>query len=181
MSTLLPARPLPVPRPSHKWQAFASECWQVHHLQPTPDSVRVTPGSEGLTVVIGDGPESQPWCTTVLLAADGSVSVQTAASPPGVLMTSREVRMVPGGPGGVGRARLDVGDRLLIMSAEALGALPEALGAMRRSTTPTVNTASPGDLLRRLLHDLPIGAAAIAVRTSPTRSASGPGAEARTR
>jgi hypothetical protein len=53
-----------------------------------------------------------------------------------------------------------------MMSAEALGALPAALSAVRRSGTPTVSTDGPGDLLERLLHDLPIGGAAVAVRTT---------------
>ena len=171
MSTLVPARPLPVPRSSHRWKTFAHGGWQVNHIQPTPGSVRVTSRSEGVTVMIGDGPESQPWCTTVELDPDGRASVQTSASPPCVLMSSREVRMVPDGPEVMGTAQLDVGDRLLVMSAEALGALPEALIAMRRSATRTGNPEGPGDLLKRLLHDLPIGAAAVAVYTPLTRSA----------
>ena len=53
-----------------------------------------------------------------------------------------------------------------MMSAEALGARPAALSAVRRSGTPTVSADGPGDLLERLLHDLPIGGAAVAVRTT---------------
>jgi hypothetical protein len=140
----------------------------VNHIQPTPGSVRVTPRADGVTLVIGDGPESAPWCTTVDLGADGIARVHTSASPPCVLMTPREVRMVPDGPQVTGRARLDVGDRLLVMSAEALGALPEALSAMRSAGTPTADSECPGDLLQTLLHDLPIGAAAVAVCTSRT-------------
>ncbi len=168
MSPLNPATPLPVVRPSewsYGWTTCVHGGWQITHLQPTPGSVSLAPRPDGLTVTIGDGPGSAPWCTTVELDLDGRVSAHTCASPPCVLLTPREVRIVPDGPESVGTVVLDVGDRLLMMSADALGALPEALSTMRRSATPTLDADRPGDLLQRLLHDLPIGAAAVATRT----------------
>jgi hypothetical protein len=168
MSPLKPATPLPVVRPSEwsrRWSTCVHGGWQVASIQPTPGSVRVTPRPDGVTVTIGDGPGSAPWCTTVELDVDGRVSAHTCASPPCVLLTPQAVRILPEGPESVGTVDLDVGDRLLLMSAEALGALPEALSTMRRSGTPNLDADGPGDLLRRLLHDLPIGAAAVATRS----------------
>jgi hypothetical protein len=183
MSTLVPARlpagpapGLPARRPNEpaalvgpwdrwtRWRTDVYGGWRVDSIQPTAGSIRVTPHRGGLTVVIGDGPQSRPWCTTVELHADGTASVHRSASPPCVLLTARDVGIVPKGPESRGRARLEVGDRLLMMSAEALGALPNTLSAMRRSAT-SLDTERPGELLERLLHDLPSGAAAVAVRT----------------
>lgn len=181
MTDLLPARlpaspadqPAALPRPrdgAKTWRTDVHLGWRVDHIQPTPGSVHVRTRPEGVTIVIGDGPDSRPWCTRVQLDADGTASVRTSASPPCVLLTPRDVRVVPDGPENRGRAQLDVGDRLLVMSAEALGALPEALGAMRTAAKPLVDTDAAEDLLKSLLEDLPTGAAVVVVRTSPATS-----------
>ena len=173
LPAMLPGRPAAHlgPRDGAKtWRTDVHLGWRVDHIQPTPGSVRVRTRPEGVTVVIGDGPDSRPWCTTVQLDADGTASVRTSASPPCVLLTPRDVRVVPDGPENRGSVQLDAGDRLLVMSAEALGALPEALSAMRTAARQPVDTDHPEDLLKCLLQDLPTGAAAVVVWTSRTTS-----------
>jgi hypothetical protein len=70
-------------------------------------------------------------------------------------------------PGGTERLRLDVGQRLLVLSADALDALPVSVAAVLQSLPARLAAGEPQDVLRDLTADLDAGSAALVVRESP--------------
>ncbi len=117
----------------------------------------------GLRLEIGDA-ATDDRRTRVDLRPGGAISVYASTTPPALLVGAADARTVPALPGGAEAARLDVGQRLLVLSSDALDALPVSLAAVLQSLPARLADREPHELLRELTADLDGGSAAIVVR-----------------
>jgi hypothetical protein len=137
--------------------------WVVATRSGAPHGVRLTEVAGGLCLEVADS-SSLERCTRVDLRADGVVRAYAATTPPALLVAAADVRTVPALPGGAETVRLDVGQRLLVLSSDALDALPVSLASVLQSLPARLADREPDELLRELTADLDVGSAAIVVR-----------------
>ncbi len=123
-----------------------------------------TRGGLRLDVADAGSPERS---TQVDLRADGGVRVYASTTPPALLVDADDARTVPALPGGAESLRLDAGQRLLVLSSDALDALPVSVAAVLQSLPVRLAAGEPHELLRDLTADLDAGSAALVVRESP--------------
>jgi hypothetical protein len=139
--------------------------WTVAWVQSHPGAVRVTGVADGLVVVVGDDVTSDLLSTTLMLAPGGGATVRAAASPPGLLVAPAHVRTVPGTPGVDDVVTIADGDRLLVLSADALDGLPDARPQQHRPWAEEVAQHEPEELLDHLFRDLARGSGAVVVHS----------------
>jgi hypothetical protein len=146
------------------WHRSRGSCtvdgWTVTWVQERPGSVRVTAGPTGVKVVIGDDVHSEAHSTTLLLSSAGA-TVRAASAPPGLLVGQSWARTVPGIPGIDDFVTMSVADRLLVLSADALDALPLSRPREHRPWVDQVSTQEPDVFLEGLFRDLDGGSGAI--------------------
>ncbi|MGL5859505.1 MAG: hypothetical protein ACRC35_14085 [Angustibacter sp.] len=143
--------------------------WTVTWVQSSSGSVRVTDDIPGLVVVVGDDATSDVLSTTVLLGSGGSAMVRAESAPPALMITGERARTVPRIPGLDDVVRLAGDDRLLVLSADALDALPGLL-PQHRPWAEDAGARSPAGLLDHLFRKLAVGSGAVIVpsgRPSP--------------
>ncbi len=151
--------------------------WTVTWIQEYPGSVRVSSGVQGLVLTVGDpsgtdrrvgdrGPVGSyrpvdPLSTRVLLSAEGRATVQAAAAPPALLVGTGLARTIPEVPGMEQRAALTTGDRLLVLSADALDGLPVSRPRQHRPWVDQAGVQEPVRFLADLFQDLDRGSGAM--------------------
>lgn len=145
--------------------------WAVATRSGAPRGVRLLAVPGGLRLEVADG-GTPDRCTRVDLCDDGHVTVRASTTPPAVLVGPDDVSTLPALPGGADRVRLDAGQRLLVLSSDALDALPVSLAAVLQSLPARLADREPHELLRELTADLDVGSAAIVVRESDLRDTS---------
>jgi hypothetical protein len=150
--------------------------WTVTTQATAGGVVRVERDRDGLRVWVGDelAGLGEPARSTVLrLSRDGAVQVSASATPPALLVSRDGARTVPAVPGLTEQTRLDVGERLLVLSADALDALPQSLAAIFQALSAQVTGRDPVELLDELFAALPRGSAAIVTRRPASAPAAG--------
>ncbi|KQX61751.1 hypothetical protein [Angustibacter sp. Root456] len=140
--------------------------WVVATRSSQVGGVRLASPRGGLRLDVADA-GSPERSTRVELGADGGVHVAASTTPPALLVDADSARTVPALPGGTESLRLDVGQRLLVLSADALDALPVSVAAVLQSLPARLAAGEPQDVLRELTADLDAGSAALVVRESP--------------
>ncbi|HEX3004901.1 MAG TPA: hypothetical protein VHO27_11875 [Angustibacter sp.] len=145
----------------HGW-VVATRCSDV-------GGVRLVSTRGGLRLDVADA-GSPERSTQVDLRADGGVRVYASTTPPALLVGADDARTVPALPGGAESLRLDVGQRLLVLSSDALDALPVSVAAVLQSLPARLAAGEPHELLRDLTADLDAGSAALVVRESPVHA-----------
>jgi hypothetical protein len=145
--------------------------WAVATRSGAPRGVRLLAVPGGLRLEVSDV-GTPDRCTRVDLRADGLATVQASTTPPALLVGSEDARTVPALPGGADSVRLDAGQRLLVLSSDALDALPVSLAAVLQSLPARFADREPHELLRELTADLDVGSAAIVVRETDLRDTS---------
>jgi hypothetical protein len=140
--------------------------WAVTSCEGPGGVVRVVRGRDGLRIAVGDQSADADHRTRVALSRDGVATVRAAATPPALLVSPRAARTVPAVPGIPERTTLSTADRLLVLSADALDALPESLASVLQALPAKVSGRDPADLLTELFADLPSGSGVIVVRTA---------------
>jgi len=138
--------------------------WTVTACSAPGAVVSVERDGECLIVTVGDetGPASAH--TRVELGPDGTALVHAAATPPAVLVSADAARTLPELPGVPERTTVAPDERLLVVSADALDALPESLAAVLRALPSRVSASDPAQLLAELFADLPRGGGVIVTR-----------------
>jgi hypothetical protein len=121
-------------------------------------------GRDGLTIEVGDENGDLDNRTVLRLGRDGALSVSAPATPPALLVSPYGARTVPSVPGLTEQTRLDVGERLLVLSADALDAMPASLAAVFQALSAQVTGRDPAELLDELFEALPRGSAVIVAR-----------------
>ncbi|MGL5828435.1 MAG: hypothetical protein ACRC0L_02555 [Angustibacter sp.] len=155
----------------------AAHGWLITWIQDYPGSVRVSSGLRGLVVTVGDpggadrrvgdrGPAGRyrpvdPLSTRILLSAEGRATVQAAAAPPALLVGGGPARTIPEVPGVQQRAELAAGERLLVLSADALDGLPVSRPRQHRPWVDQAGVADPASFLTDLFRDLDGGSGAM--------------------
>jgi hypothetical protein len=151
------------------WQRTRGSCtadgWTVTWVQAKPGAVRVTGGRDGLIVVVGDDVSDERLSTKLMLSPQGGATVRAAASPPGLLVAPAYTRTVPGIPGTDDVVTLAAADRLLVLSADALDALPDQRPRQYRPWIEEVSGREPDDLLEHLFRDLSGGSGVVVVHS----------------
>jgi hypothetical protein len=138
--------------------------WTVTCQSTAGGVVLVDRRADGLRISVGDE-RSEPDQRTVLrLGRDGAVTVSAATTPPALLVSPDGARTVPAVPGLTEQTRLDVGERLLVLSADALDAMPASLAAVFQALSAQVTGRDPVELLDELFAALPQGSAVIVTR-----------------
>lgn len=145
-------------------QVVTAYGWTVTWCQGRGGLVRVVRTGEGLVLTVGDEPHTADRRTRVVLHRDGALTVRAAATPPGLLVSPASARTIPAVPGIPERAALSPEHRLLVLSADALDAMPQSLAAVLQELPAQVMGAAPADLLSRLFADLPGGSGAVVTR-----------------
>lgn len=140
--------------------------WVVATRSSHPGGAQVVRTRGGLGVDVADA-GSLERSTRVDLRSDGGVTVAASTTPPALLVDTDSARTVPALPGGTESLRLDVGQRLLVLSSDALDALPMSVAAVLQSLPARLAAGEPQDVLRDLTADLHAGSAALVVRESP--------------
>jgi hypothetical protein len=147
------------------WQRTRGSCtadgWTVTWVQAKPGAIRVSGGRDGLVVVVGDDVRDVQLSTTLMLSPHGGATVRAASSPPGLLVAPTYTRTVPGIPGIDDVVTMTAGDRLLVLSADALDALPDRRPRQFRPWVEEVSNREPDDLLEHLFRDLTGGSGAV--------------------
>lgn len=150
--------------------------WQVTLAQGRDGSARVSREGHGFRVVVQDGHGNHPrrphgipghglpCATTAWCRADGGVRLSALAAPPALLVRAEGARTVPATPGTLEELTLAPGERLVILSASAFEALPEALVELLRSPTARVLERDPTDLLVELFTQVPVGSGVVLCR-----------------
>ncbi|MGN6610232.1 MAG: hypothetical protein ACTHLJ_00505 [Angustibacter sp.] len=140
--------------------------WVVVTRSSHVGGARVTSTRGGLCLDVADA-SSPERSTRVELRSDGGVLVAAATTPPALLVDAGSARTVPALPGGSESLRLDVGQRLLVLSSDALDALPVSVAAVLQSLPARLAAGEPQHVLRDLTADLDAGSAALVLRGSP--------------
>jgi hypothetical protein len=144
--------------------------WTVASRAGVPGGVRLLRHRGDLRLEVGDG--VTPGARTCIdLRADGTIRVHASTTPPALLVASDGARPVPTLSGAAEEARLDSGQRLLVLSSDALDALPVSLAAVLQSLPARLTQAEPDEVLRELSADLDGGSAAIVLRDAAPRPA----------
>lgn len=143
-----------------------SHGWVVATRSSQAQGVRLVETHGGLRLDVTDA-GSPDRSTRVDLRADGGVRVYASTTPPALLVDAADARTVPALPGGAESLRLDAGQRLLVLSSDALDALPVSVAAVLQSLPARLAAGEPHELLRDLTADLDAGSAALVVRESP--------------
>lgn len=138
--------------------------WTVTACSAPGATVTVERSGACLVVTVGDEGAPPSACTRVELGADGTALVHAAATPPAVLVSAEAARTLPELPGLPGRTTVAPDERLLVVSADALDALPESLAAVLRALPSRVSSSDPAQLLAELFADLPRGGGVIVTR-----------------
>ncbi|GAB3591773.1 hypothetical protein GCM10027446_10810 [Angustibacter peucedani] len=138
--------------------------WTVTSSSSRPDDVRLDVVDGVLRLTVEDGGGNSRERTTVVLQADGEVTVDAGAMPPALLVSPRSARTLPAVPGVPETVRFDTGQRLLVLSADALDALPESLVHVLQALPEQVTGREPAVLLGELFADLPGGSGVIVAR-----------------
>jgi hypothetical protein len=142
--------------------------WVVASRSSAAGGVRIVHTRGGLRLDVCDA-SSPDRSTQVDLRADGGVRVYASTTPPALLVGEQDARTVPALPGGAESVQLDVDGRLLVLSSDALDALPVSVAAVLQSLPARLAAGEPHELLRDLTADLDAGSAALVVREGPTR------------
>ena len=140
-----------------------SQGWAVASRCESEHGVRLVRLGSGLRLLVADAGSPQR-CTQVDLHADGAVRVHATTTPPALLVSGADARPLPALPGFAQRARLDSGQRLLVLSSDALDALPVSVAAVLQSLPSRLAGGEPQEVLRALTADLDVGSAVIVVR-----------------
>ncbi|GAA4351522.1 hypothetical protein GCM10023145_15930 [Angustibacter luteus] len=138
--------------------------WSVATVAARPGAVQVERTEDGLRVGVGDEPGWGGRRTWVVLRRDGSVSVDAPSTPPALLVSSTAARTLPAVPGVPERIGMDPGERLLVLSSDALDVLPESVVSVLQSLPDRVTGKDPVDLLAELFEGLPSGSGVIVTR-----------------
>jgi hypothetical protein len=149
-------------------RVMTGSAWLVATWQGVPGLTQVRQAASGTRLEVGDAAVPGSARTQVLLREDGGVFVRASVTPPALFVTTSTARTVPAVPGVPERVQLDVGDRLLLLSADALDALPESLAQVLAELPAQVGSRSPVELLRSLFGFPPVGSGAVAMRTRKT-------------
>lgn len=165
---------LPVLGARERVSLVRSQGWAVASRSESAKGVRLTRLSSGLRLLVADA-GSAHRCTQVDLHADGTVRVHATTTPPALLVSGTDARPLPALPGFAQRARLDSGQRLLVLSSDALDALPVSVAAVLQSLPSRLARGEPQEVLRALTADLDAGSAVIVAREG---GAHAPGAPA---
>jgi hypothetical protein len=139
-------------------------------------SARALPGQGRLGVIVADARVASPMATdlpgafpasstSVWCHADGSIQVRATWAPPTLLVRDCGTVMVPQTPGTPGIERLARGDRLLILSAAAFEAAPEAMVRLLHEGAVHLLAADPARLLDELFREAPHAGGAVVTRT----------------
>ncbi|WP_426564489.1 hypothetical protein ACPPVT_00650 [Angustibacter sp. McL0619] len=151
-------------QPTSPSRVLRDRVWTVTCQSTADGVVQVDRTRDGMRIAVGDR-RSEPEQSTVLrLARDGSLTVSAAATPPALLVSPDGARTVPAVPGLTEQTRLDVGERLLVLSADALDAMPASLAAVFQALSAQVTGRDPVELLDELFAALPRGSAVIVTR-----------------
>lgn len=139
--------------------------WAVEH----PGGVARVEHRNGLTeVVVADAPRSadevDPGFTAVACTVDGAALVVCHASPPALLVGSRDCRTAPTEPGGRELISLPLGERLLILSSSVLEARPVALSRALQEPGRLMER-SPVSVLAALFQEVHHGAGVVLGRS----------------
>lgn len=159
---------LPAADPDARVSLVRAHGWVVATRCARAGGARVRPSPHGLRVEVSDA-GSPERCTEVVLHTDGGVRVTASTTPPALLVDAADARTVPALPGGAETLRLDSGQRLLVLSSDALDALPVSVAAVLQSLPARLAAGEPDVLLRDLTADLDAGSAALVVRATPVR------------
>ena len=154
---------LPVLESGRRSALVRAHGWAVASRAGAHDGVRLVDEGDVLRLTVADAGSPQR-CTEVELHADGRVRVHATTTPPALLVAGGSVQPLPALPGFAGRARLDEEDRLLVLSSDALDALPVSVAAVLQSLPARLADGAPHAVLRELTADLQAGSAAIIVR-----------------
>ncbi len=138
-------------------------------------AARAVPSAERLCVIVADAHAASPMAldlpgafpsssTSVWCHADGSVRVRATWAPPTLLIRPGRTVMVPESPGQPGSAHLEVGERLLVLSAAAFEAAPEAMVRLLHEKPERLLAADPVELLDELFREAPNGGGAVVTR-----------------
>lgn len=146
-------------------QVVTAYGWTVTWCQGRGGLVRVVRTGEGLVLTVGDEPHTAERRTRVVLHRDGALTVRAAATPPGLLVTPVSARTIPAVPGVAERTALTPDHRLLVLSADALDAMPQSLVDVLQALPTEVTGCPPAELLGRLFADLPYGSGAVVIRS----------------
>jgi len=158
--------------PAARWESAGP--WQVATLEKASGFGRVH-RSNGLTILrVGDrrtrpddaevSPDAGGSLLTAVLYADGSAMVETRTAPPALLVSWDGTRLLPAAPGQRKPTVMAPGERLLLCSALALDSPPVGLVKILHRPAPSVLRIEPDALLREVLDDTDVGAAALVVR-----------------
>ncbi len=158
-------RPSAVPQRNPSGTRSSGSCttdgWTITWIQSSPGSVQVNCGGTGVVVVVGDDERISGLSTSLLLSRTGGALVRAASAPPGLLVSEHYTRTVPGIPGVDDCVTLAPGDRLLVLSADALEALPVTRPRQHRPWVDQVHQQPPAEFLARLFRDVEGGSGAI--------------------
>ncbi len=153
-------------------RVLSSGGWLVTSSTADGRDVRFDRAGDVLLVEVGDG--NTDAGTTVVLAADGTITVHAETTPPALLVSATSARTLPAVPGVPETVRFDTGQRLLVLSSDALDALPESLVQVLQALPEQVTGREPADLLTQLFADLPGGSGVIVARRPALAPAAGP-------
>ncbi|MGL4174262.1 MAG: hypothetical protein ACRCTR_09390 [Actinomycetota bacterium] len=137
--------------------------WTITWVECTPGSVRVSAELPGIVLVVGDDATCDLGSTTVLLGTQGSAIVRAESAPPALLLGSAQRRIVPRAPGVDDPLHLNTVDRLLVLSADALEALPSPF-PQQRPWHHDLHGQTSNELLTLLFGELTHGSGAVIVR-----------------
>ncbi|MFP5347692.1 MAG: hypothetical protein ACLGIA_11790 [Actinomycetes bacterium] len=110
----------------------------------------------------GDGTAFGYAATEAWLQDDGRLVVRAFAAPPALLVTVSGARLLPAPPETECEVEASDGDIVVMCSAEALGYLPNGLGAVLARSPLRVGATHPAALLEALMDGSPCGAALVA-------------------
>ncbi len=154
-------------------QVVSSELWTVTGCAGAGGVVAVDRVDGGLQVSVGDESAGRSRRTLVALRPDGSVLVAASSTPPALLVSPGGACTIPSVPGVPERGRLDTDQRLLVLSSDALDALPASLASVLQALPAQVTGRDPADLLTELFADLPRGSGVIIARRPATEATAG--------
>lgn len=160
-----------VPAPRTAPRVVVCGAWTVALSATSGVETRVDQVGGVMLVSVRDADTSEG--TTVVLHADGTVTVRAGATPPALLVSPTSARTLPAVPGVSETVRFDTAQRLLVLSSDALDALPESLAQVLQALPERVIGREPADLLTQLFADLPGGSGVIVARR-PVPGVAGP-------
>ena len=151
-------------QPAAPARVLRDRLWTVTSQCTAGGVVLVERRRDGLTIEVGDERSDPDHRTVLRLGRDGRLSVSAATTPPALLVAPDGARTVPSVPGLTEQTGLDVGERLLVLSADALDAMPASLAAVFQALSAQVTGRDPVELLDELFAALPRGSAVIVTR-----------------